>query len=113
MVQFGGVIGAFNCQGAGWDPKEQKIGGFPECYELVSSLVHVTDIEWDQSRELARTSGLSEEFAVYPNRADKLILMTRNPTQSKSPWTRLLLRSSALFLSRSSDEISSNSASSG
>ncbi|KAJ4727835.1 putative Stachyose synthase [Melia azedarach] len=38
--KYGGVIGAFNCQGAGWDKKEQRIKGYPECYKPVSGSVH-------------------------------------------------------------------------
>ncbi|GKV40466.1 hypothetical protein SLEP1_g48112 [Rubroshorea leprosula] len=30
--KHGGVVGAFNCQGAGWDPKEQRILGRPKCW---------------------------------------------------------------------------------
>uniref|UniRef100_N1R3L5 Galactinol--sucrose galactosyltransferase n=1 Tax=Aegilops tauschii TaxID=37682 RepID=N1R3L5_AEGTA len=33
---FGGVIGAFNCQGAGWDPAERRIRGHAHCYKPVS-----------------------------------------------------------------------------
>ncbi|GLT42657.1 hypothetical protein SLA2020_166460 [Shorea laevis] len=73
--KYGGVIGAFNCQGAGWDPTEQRISGHPECYKPVSGVVHVTDIEWEQCKEAA-PMGEAEEFLVYLNQAEKLLLAT-------------------------------------
>ncbi|XP_058082285.1 stachyose synthase [Magnolia sinica] len=75
--KFGGVLGAFNCQGAGWDPKEQRIKGYSECYKPVSGTVHVTDIEWDQKQEAAQM-GHAEEYALYLNQAEELLLT--NPT---------------------------------
>lgn len=75
QLQYGGVIGAFNCQGAGWDPKVQKIRGFPESYKPLSGSVHVTEIEWDQKKE-ASHMGKAEEYIVYLNQAEELFLMT-------------------------------------
>lgn len=74
--QFGGVIGAFNCQGAGWDPKEQRIKGYSQCYNPMSGWVHVNDIEWDQ-REEAAHMGKAEEYVVYLDQAQELHLMTQ------------------------------------
>jgi stachyose synthetase len=73
--QYGGVIGAFNCQGAGWDPKEQRIKGYSECYKPLSVSVHVTDIEWDQKKEAAQMSE-ADEFIVYLNQAEELLLVS-------------------------------------
>ncbi|KAI3900370.1 hypothetical protein MKW92_003010 [Papaver armeniacum] len=73
--KYGGVIGAFNCQGAGWDPKEQRIKGYSECYKPMTGSVHVNDIEWDQSTEAYKMCE-AEEFAVYLNQAEKLFAMT-------------------------------------
>nr|KYP47591.1 Stachyose synthase [Cajanus cajan] len=73
--KYGGVIGAFNCQGAGWDPKVQKIRGFPECYKPISCTVHVTEVEWDQNKE-ASHMGKADEYVVYLNQAEELHLMT-------------------------------------
>ncbi|KAB5569533.1 hypothetical protein DKX38_003326 [Salix brachista] len=70
--KYGGVIGAFNCQGAGWDPKEQRIKGYSECYKPISGSVHVTDIEWDQKKEAARMRE-AEEFIVYLSQAEELL----------------------------------------
>ncbi|OIT08300.1 PREDICTED: stachyose synthase [Nicotiana attenuata] len=69
----GGVIGAFNCQGAGWDPKERRIKGYSRCYKPMTGSVHVNDIEWDQLKE-ASEMGKAEEYAVYLNQAEKLFL---------------------------------------
>lgn len=71
--KYGGVIGAFNCQGAGWDPKEQRIRGHSECYKPMSGSVHTTDIEWDQTKGSTQM-GTAPEFAVYLGQADQLIL---------------------------------------
>ncbi|KAL9397241.1 hypothetical protein Peur_011494 [Populus x canadensis] len=73
--KYGGVIGAFNCQGAGWDPKEQRIKGYSECYKPLSVSVHVTDIEWDQKKEAAQMSE-ADEFIVYLNQAEGLLLVS-------------------------------------
>ena len=70
VIQFGGVIGAFNCQGAGWDPKEQRIKGHSQCYKPMSGTVHVFDIEWDQKIEAAQM-GKSEEYIVYLNQTEE------------------------------------------
>lgn len=69
------MIGAFNCQGAGWDPKEQRIKGYSECYKPMSGSTHVSEIEWDQNLEAAQL-GKSEEYVVYLTEAGELRLMT-------------------------------------
>ncbi|CAA2966322.1 stachyose synthase [Olea europaea subsp. europaea] len=71
----GGVVGAFNCQGAGWDPKEQRIKGYSYYYRPISSSVRVSDIEWDQKEE-ATEMGEAEEYAIYCSEADELIVTT-------------------------------------
>ncbi|XP_030454982.2 stachyose synthase-like isoform X2 [Syzygium oleosum] len=73
--KYGGVLGAFNCQGAGWDPKERRIKGHSECYKPMSGSVHVADIEWDQTKGTTQM-GTAREFAVYLGQADQLILTT-------------------------------------
>lgn len=81
-MQFGGVIGAFNCQGAGWDPKEQRIKGYSECYKPMSGTVHVSDVEWDQTPG-SQPLGSAEEYAVYLDQAEELLVTTpkSNPIQ--------------------------------
>ncbi|OAY81768.1 Stachyose synthase [Ananas comosus] len=75
--KFGGVVGAFNCQGAGWDPEENRIRGYPDCYKPVSARVHVSDIEWSQKKE-TKNIGYADDYAVYLNQAELLQLMTPN-----------------------------------
>ncbi|KAL2535225.1 putative galactinol--sucrose galactosyltransferase 4 [Forsythia ovata] len=74
---YGGVLGAFNCQGAGWDPKEQRIKGYSHCYKPISGSIHVSDIEWDQKKE-ATEMGEAEEYAVYFSEAEKLTVTMCN-----------------------------------
>lgn len=75
LNKYGGVVGAFNCQGAGWDPKERRIKGHPECYKPLSGSVHVRDIEWDQKYE-AIEMGEADEYAVYLSESEELLLIT-------------------------------------
>lgn len=75
LNKYGGVVGAFNCQGAGWDPKERRIKGYSHCYKPISGTVHVTDIEWDQKKESSEM-GHADEYAVYLNQADELLFAT-------------------------------------
>jgi hypothetical protein len=99
ILQYGGVIGAFNCQGAGWDPKEKRIKGYSECYKPISCSVHVCEIEWNQKIEAAHL-GEAEEYVVHLNEADELRLMTPKsdaihviiqpsglPHQVRATWT--------------------------
>ncbi|KAI3980750.1 hypothetical protein MKX01_025315 [Papaver californicum] len=51
---YGGVVGAFNCQGAGRDPKEQRIKGYSKCYKPMTG-----------SRTEAYEMGEAEEFASF------------------------------------------------
>ncbi|GMH02296.1 hypothetical protein Nepgr_004135 [Nepenthes gracilis] len=73
--KYGGVIGAFNCQGAGWDKNERRIKGYKQCYKTLGGSLHVNDIEWDQTSE-AIEMGYAEEYAVYLNQAESLFLTT-------------------------------------
>ncbi|KAG1365312.1 stachyose synthase [Cocos nucifera] len=77
LNKFGGVIGAFNCQGAGWDPKERRVRGYPQSYKPVSGSVHVMDVEWDQKEEAGKM-GNAEEYIVHLNQVEKLLLMNPN-----------------------------------
>lgn len=74
LEQYGGVIGVFNCQGAGWDTKTHRFRGFPECYKAVCGPLHVSEVEWDQKEE-AEDMGKAEEYVVYLNQAEELRVM--------------------------------------
>lgn len=86
------MIGAFNCQGAGWDPKEQRIKGYSECYKPMSGSVHVSDIEWNQKTEAAQM-GEAEEYVVYFNESEELLLAT-----SKSEPIQITIQPSSFEL---------------
>ncbi|KAJ6796229.1 stachyose synthase-like [Iris pallida] len=75
LNKFGGVLGAFNCQGAGWDIKEHRFKGYSHLYKPVSGEVHVKDMEWGQKQETS-AMGEAEEYAVYLNQSDELVLMS-------------------------------------
>lgn len=75
LNKYGGVVGAFNCQGAGWDPIEQRFKGYSECYKPLSVSVNISDIEWDQKTEATKMGG-AEEFVVYLDQAEELLLIT-------------------------------------
>lgn len=91
MLQFGGVIGAFNCQGAGWSPKEHKFKGYKECYKTVSGTVHVSDIEWDQNPEATGSQvNYTGDCLVYRNQSEEILFMN-----SKSDPIEITLEPSA------------------
>ncbi|KAL6907824.1 hypothetical protein ACP4OV_001994 [Aristida adscensionis] len=75
LNMFGGVIGAFNCQGAGWDPAEHRVRGYSHCYKPVSGEVRPADIEWGQ-REDTAAMAKATEYAVYRCQTEELVLMT-------------------------------------
>ncbi|KAL0457509.1 UNVERIFIED_CONTAM: Stachyose synthase [Sesamum latifolium] len=72
--KFGGVIGVFNCQGAGWYPEEHKCKAHPECYKTMSGSVSPDDVEWEQKAFTAKFRN-NELFAVYLHKAGNLHLM--------------------------------------
>ncbi|KAK4425966.1 Stachyose synthase [Sesamum alatum] len=72
--KFGGVIGVFNCQGAGWYPEEHKCKAHPECYKTMSGFVSPDDVEWEQKAFTAEFRS-NELFAVYLHKAGNLHLM--------------------------------------
>ncbi|KAG9457812.1 hypothetical protein H6P81_002320 [Aristolochia fimbriata] len=76
LNKFGGVVGAFNCQGAGWNEQTRTFRGHSQCYKPVSGSIHIRDIEWDQKEETAEM-GASEEYAVYLNQAEELLLLSK------------------------------------
>lgn len=77
ILQFGGVIGAFNCQGAGWDPAEHRVRGYSHCYKPVSGNVRPTDVEWGQRKDTSSMANASE-YVVYRCQSEELLLKTPN-----------------------------------
>ncbi|KAL2470263.1 putative galactinol--sucrose galactosyltransferase 4 [Abeliophyllum distichum] len=74
LNKFGGVVGVFNCQGAGWYPEEHKCKAHPECYKTMSGIVSPNDVEWEQKDFTAELRDI-ELFAVYLNKAENFYLM--------------------------------------
>ncbi|KAK6160982.1 hypothetical protein DH2020_004363 [Rehmannia glutinosa] len=74
LNKFGGVIGIFNCQGAGWYPEENKCKAYPECYKKMSGFVSPNDVEWEQ-KDFTAQFRKNELFAVYLHKAGNLHLM--------------------------------------
>ncbi|KAF3500239.1 hypothetical protein F2Q69_00039478 [Brassica cretica] len=92
--KFGGVIGAFNCQGAGWSPKEHRFKGYKECYMSVSGTIHVSDIEWDQNPEAEGSEVIySGDYLVYKNQSEEILFMN-----SKSDGMEITLKPSSFDL---------------
>lgn len=81
LNKFGGVVGAFNCQGAGWCPRERKIKAFPHLYRPISGSVSPKDVEWTQRHETA-AMGNAEEYAVYLNQSNKLVIMQQQSSSA-------------------------------
>ncbi|CAL4915839.1 unnamed protein product [Urochloa decumbens] len=75
LNKFGGVIGAFNCQGAGWDPTEHRVRGYSHCYKPVSGNVWPADVEWEQREETSAMANAAS-YAVYRCQTEELLLMT-------------------------------------
>ncbi|KMT09992.1 hypothetical protein BVRB_5g122070 [Beta vulgaris subsp. vulgaris] len=73
--KYGAVIGAFNCQGAGWDKELRRIKGYKQCYKTMEGLIRIKDIEWDQTLESIEM-GYANEYVVYLNQVDSLMLVT-------------------------------------
>ncbi|CAL4990655.1 unnamed protein product [Urochloa decumbens] len=75
LNKFGGVIGTFNCQGAGWDPAEHRVRGYSHCYKPVSGEVRPANVEWCQ-REDTSAMANAASYAVYRCQTEELVLMT-------------------------------------
>uniref|UniRef100_A0A7N0TSW6 galactinol--sucrose galactosyltransferase n=1 Tax=Kalanchoe fedtschenkoi TaxID=63787 RepID=A0A7N0TSW6_KALFE len=81
LNKYGGVVGVFNTQGAGWDPEESESGS-----------VHFTDIEWDQKPEFAKM-GEAKAYALYLNQAKELHIVS-----NKLPPFPILIQPSSFEL---------------
>jgi stachyose synthetase len=73
-VQYAGVVGVFNCQGAGWYPEEHKCKAYPQFYKSISGLVSPDDVEWEQ-KDLTAQFRYTQQFAIYLHKADNLQLV--------------------------------------
>ncbi|KAJ0034991.1 hypothetical protein Pint_24327 [Pistacia integerrima] len=74
LNKFTGVVGVFNCQGAGWYPKEHKLKTYPQSYKSKSGMVSPDDVEWEQKVSTAAYRN-TEQFAVYIHKSDNMRLV--------------------------------------
>ncbi|WVZ49901.1 hypothetical protein U9M48_001221, partial [Paspalum notatum var. saurae] len=75
LNKFGGVIGAFNCQGAGWDSAEHRVRGYSHCYKPVFGEVRPADVEWSQREDTTAVANAAS-YTVYRCQTKELLLMT-------------------------------------
>ncbi|KAF2312728.1 hypothetical protein GH714_039787 [Hevea brasiliensis] len=71
LNKYAGVVGVFNCQGAGWYPEEHKYKAYPQSYKSMSGVVSPHDIEWEQ-KDFTAVYRNTEQFTVYLHRSDNL-----------------------------------------
>ncbi|XP_038723804.1 stachyose synthase-like isoform X2 [Tripterygium wilfordii] len=74
LNKYVGVVGAFNCQGAGWYPEERKCKAYPQCYKSISGMVSPDDVEWEQKDSTVQYRK-AKQFAVYLHKSDTLNLV--------------------------------------
>ncbi|GMY27936.1 stachyose synthase-like [Fagus crenata] len=74
LNKYAGVVGVFNCQGAGWYPEEHKCKAYPQFYKSISGLVSPDDVEWEQ-KDLTAQFRYTQQFAIYLHKADHLQLV--------------------------------------
>ncbi|PHU23704.1 Galactinol--sucrose galactosyltransferase [Capsicum chinense] len=74
LNKFGGVLGAFNCQGGGWCPVTKKNKSASEYSVAVTCLASPNDVEWSNGTNPFPVKGVGI-FAVYMYRQKKLKLL--------------------------------------
>lgn len=77
LNKFAGVVGVFNCQGAGWYPEEHRCRAYPQCYKSISGVISADDVEWEQKDSTAVYRN-TEQFAVYLHKSDNLTIVKSN-----------------------------------
>ncbi|KAG6667968.1 hypothetical protein CIPAW_01G137300 [Carya illinoinensis] len=74
LNKYAGVVGVFNCQGAGWYPKEHKCKAYPQFYKSMTGVVSPDNVEWEQKDFTAQLRS-TDQFAVYLHKADNVQLL--------------------------------------
>jgi len=75
LNKYSGVVGAFNCQGGGWNKEERANMCASQFSKRVRSTVSIKDVEWYQvSDPMVAVEGV-EEFAVYFFQAHRFCLI--------------------------------------
>ncbi|KAK9104393.1 hypothetical protein Scep_021237 [Stephania cephalantha] len=92
LNKYTGVIGAFNCQGGGWDPKARTNKSAPQFSLPLTTTLSPTNVEWKLHSK--NINEAAQAFAVYMFQAKTLTLL-HEPTQiiqlSLNPFTFELL----------------------
>ncbi|GMH25691.1 hypothetical protein Nepgr_027534 [Nepenthes gracilis] len=74
LNKFTGVLGAFNCQGGGWNRETRRNQCFSEYSKVVTSTVSPREVEWENGNKPFPIEGI-QLFAMYFYKAKKLVLM--------------------------------------
>ncbi|KAG9449795.1 hypothetical protein H6P81_009760 [Aristolochia fimbriata] len=75
LNKFTGALGAFNCQGGGWDREERRNKSASEYSHVITSTANPSDIEWENGGKVPFDVRGVETFAVYFYQAKKLMLL--------------------------------------
>lgn len=73
MVQYTGVIGAFNCQGGGWCRETRRNQCASQFSHMVTAKTNPKDIEWKSGKNPISIEGV-QVFALYFSQSKKLVL---------------------------------------
>eukprot|EP00249_Psilotum_nudum_P005270 c18722_g1_i1 orf=213-1082(-) len=77
LNKYGGVVGAFNCQGGGWSREHRSTKAFKQFRVPCCATVSSNDVQWSQSNE-PFVKGNVDKFVVYLSQAAKLLLVNRD-----------------------------------
>ncbi|KDP45325.1 hypothetical protein JCGZ_09574 [Jatropha curcas] len=73
LNKFTGVIGAFNCQGGGWNRETRRNQCASQFSNLVTAKTNPKDIEWNSGKNPISIEGV-QVFAMYLSKSKKLLL---------------------------------------
>lgn len=73
FVQYTGVVGAFNCQGGGWDREARRNTCASQYSKAVTSQAGPKDVEWRHGASPIYVEGI-ETFVLYSFKQKKLVL---------------------------------------
>ncbi|GLJ37755.1 hypothetical protein SUGI_0767270 [Cryptomeria japonica] len=75
LNKYSGVVGAFNCQGGGWNKSERTNKCAAQFSKRVFSTVSPSDIEWYQVYDPTVSIEGIEQFVVYMSQAQKFLMI--------------------------------------
>lgn len=73
LNKYTGVVGAFNCQGGGWDRESRRNRCASDCSHVVTSTISPTDVEWQNGKSSISVDSV-HAFALYKFHEKKVIL---------------------------------------